>query len=1183
MSARIWTPEQQNAIDARGGAVLVSAAAGSGKTAVLVERVIQMVCAEENPVSLDRLLIVTFTKAAAAEMRERIGQALGERLSEKPENAYLLRQQMLLPSAQICTMDSFCNTLVKQYFHELDIAPDFRLADDSERRALEDAVLSDCIEELYTDRSDTFSNLSDLFVLGSSDRALKETVLELYRYAQAYPFPERWLSEIAPMYAPNIPVAKTLFGKKILECAVAKVADNLRILHKATDMLADEPALLAAYEPTFLSDIASNEAVLSALEAGDWDAAVARAEAYVPARLKAAPREYSGSAMKDIAKNMRDAAKKTLSGLSAMFPATEAQHRADMEYLQPIVSLLCDTVLDFSSRLLAEKKTQNVYDFNDVAHFALRLLVTCDENGEVHRTAVAEELRTRYYEILLDEYQDTNEAQDMLFSAISNDGNNLFTVGDLKQCIYGFRLAMPEIFLRRRAAYHDYDGTHFPARITLDRNFRSRKNVADGINYIFGQLMTQDFGGVDYNATERLNPAAAYDACEDTEVELHLLPSDGEEGARTLECRHIAEVIRQAVDSKMLITAKNGEKRPVRYGDFCILMRASTGGEEYRTALEAVGIPAFYQKKGGFFAMREIEIMTSLLEILNNPLLDVPLCACLLSPIWGFTPDELAELQMDSHEETLFRKLRACDTPKCRTFLADYNELRRLSTVQTPAELLRTIYEKTSFPAVVGALPGGENRKLNLLLLLTFAEEYTANGKNSLSGFLRYLARMRENASNVEAASGVSEYADVVRIMTVHKSKGLEFPVVILAKCGSAFNRRDQMKKMLIHPALKLGLRVFDRENRRTFDSVPYKAAKLAIQDDAQAEELRVLYVALTRAKEKLILVGGGNGQRKTESYVRDAAQAVLGESSVPPMFVRSAGSYLDWILAACMHHPQAESLRALTDVGVRQSTVGGFSLKVVLPRTESAAIAEQPKAERALPDAHLLFEIDARVGYRYDRLPLAACPSKVSASSLNSADTALDFFASARPAFLGKDGIAPAVRGTLTHRFAEVCDFDRAAADLDAEIARLTALHQFTEDEAAVLDRAKLRAFFASPLFERMRHADALYREQKFTVFFPANAVQPTLHTRFKGEQVMVQGIIDCAFIENGNLTVVDYKTDRVREAEELSERYQNQLAVYKRAAEEIFGMPVRETLLYSFCLEREILVAGRREFEPA
>lgn len=1174
MSERIWTAEQRQAIEARGGAVLVSAAAGSGKTAVLVERVIRMVCDKDHPVSLDRLLIVTFTKAAAAEMRERIGTALGQRLAEDPENNHLLRQQMLLPSAQICTMDSFCNTLVKQYFHELDITPDYRLADDSERRALEEEVLSACVELLYTQRGEAFSRLSDLFVLGSSDRSLKDTVLELYGYAQAYPFPERWLSEIAPMYSPDMAVTQTVFGKKILATAEARVKDNLRMLHKALNMLSEEPPLLAAYEPAIVSDMACNAELLSAIQAGEWDASIACAENYVPARLKSAPREYSDSDIKASVTAMRNKAKKMLQEIPALFPATETQYCADMQYLQPIVALLCNTVLDFSKRLFEVKKEHNVYDFNDIAHLALRLLVVCDANGTIHRTAVAEELRTRYDEILLDEYQDTNEAQDMLFSAISDEESNLFTVGDVKQSIYGFRLAMPEIFLRRRAAYWDYDGVHFPARITLDRNFRSRKNVADGINYIFGQLMTPQFCGVDYNATERLNPAAPFDAAEDTAVELHLIPSDSAEGSRAFECRHIAKVIRRAVDSKMLITAKNGEKRPVRYGDFCILMRSSTGGEEYRAALEAVGIPAFYQKKGGFFAMREIETMTSLLKILNNPLLDVPLCACLLSPIWGFTPDELSEIQMGSRAETLFRKLRAYDSEKCRAFLADYGELHRLSTVLTPAELLRTIYEKTGYPAIVGSMAGGENRKLNLLLLQTFAEEYTENGKNSLSGFLRYLSKLKENASNVEAASGVSEYADVVRIMTVHKSKGLEFPVVILAKCGAAFNRHDQMKKMLIHPEMKLGLRIFDRENRRTFDSVPYVAARLAIGEAAQAEELRVLYVALTRAREKLILVGGGNAQRKTESIVQTAAQAVLGETGVPPMFTQKAQSSLDWILAACMHHPQAEVIRELAGVGLRQSAVGGFSLKVVFPDAEPAEVLEITETAKALPDIQLLAEIESRVQYHYDRLPLSACPSKVAASALDSSDSVLDFFASARPAFLGKGGLSPAVRGTLMHRFAEICDFNLAAENLETEIERLTAENYFTAEESAVLDREKLSAFFKSSLFQRMRCADALYREQKFTVFFPANTVQNGLAPEFENEKVLVQGIIDCAFLENGRLTVVDYKTDRVRTEEELSERYKNQLSVYKCAAEEIFGMPVRETILYSFCLQKEISV---------
>ncbi len=1172
MSVRTWTPEQNNAITARGGALLVSAAAGSGKTAVLVERVIRMVCDMQNPCPLDRLLIVTFTKAAAAEMRERIGKALRAELQKDPTNSYLLRQQMLLPSAEICTMDSFCNALVKRYFHALDISPDFRILEDSERRALEEETVSACIGTLYEENSTVFRQLSDLFLLGSSDRCLKDTVLELYRYAQAYPFPERWLSEIPSFYQANQTVAESPWGKVILSYIADQLRENIRVLQKALQLLSDEQKLYDVYAPAIENDLSYNQSVFTAVQAGAWDSVKSQIESYVPERMKPAPREYRDSDLKATVSAIRNKAKKGLQALPKVMPATEAEFRDDALYLQPIVTLLTKTVCDFSTRLKAAKRDANAFDFNDISHMALQLLVREDADGGIVKTEIAEALSEKYREILLDEYQDTNEAQDMLFSAISKNETNLFTVGDVKQSIYGFRLAMPEIFVRRRAAYADFDGVTYPARITLGRNFRSRKTVAEGINCIFGQLMTETLGGVDYNGTERLVPAAGYTAEEDPPIELHLLKETAD-GASS-EPDYIAQRIRDLVDSKALVTDKNGEKRPVRYGDICILMRSLTNGEKYRTALERAGIPAFYQKKGGFFSVTEIRVMTSLLQILNNPLLDVPLCACLISPIWGFTPDELAEIQMETRGEGLFQKLRASKLPKCRAFLADYLDLRRLSTVQPPADLLRTIYEKTGYAAIVGAMPGGENRKLNLLLLQHYAESYAENGQMGLSGFLRYLEKLQNNESNVEAATGVSEYADVVRIMTIHKSKGLEFPVVILAKCAAGFNRQDQTGRMLIHPAMKLGFKVFDAQNRRTYPSVPYVGTQLAIAADAQAEELRVLYVALTRAKERLILVGCGNGTRKAERIVENAALAVLGEERVPTVFVRDAPSYMHWLVAALIKHPQSEALRKIAAVGERQSTVGGFSLQVVLPENAQQEMRAETETEELSADPALLQMIDAHVRYRYRDLPLAACPAKVAASALNECEHHLDFFAEARPAFLGKGGLTPAMRGTVTHRFAELCDFAAAKADLEGEIQRLCAQGNFTEEEAQALDRTALSAFFRSDLFHRMQHADRLYREQKFTVFFPATEVQPDLDAAYSEEQIMVQGIIDCAFLENGRLIVADYKTDRIQDAAVLAERYKRQLAIYKRAAEALFQTEVTETLLYSFYLKKEIPV---------
>lgn len=1177
MSTRNWTPEQKNAISARDGSVLVSAAAGSGKTAVLVERVIQMVCDSAHPVGLDRLLIVTFTKAAAAEMRERIGQALADCLARDPENAYLLRQQILLPSAEICTIDSFCNTLVKQQFHALGISPDFRILDDSERRAMEEEAVSECVAELYNQGGEVFENLADLFLLGSSDGDLKEAVLRLYKFSQAYPFPEAWLSAIASAYNPEIPLVDTIWGKEICSCLSAQLAENQRILKNALQMLEQEPPLAEKYTPAFASDLQYTQKIADALSENEWDTVKMLLAEYTPEKLGSAPRTYTDSSLKTTVTAIRDKVKKSLrDGLPKYLPATAAEHKRDMQYLQPIVSLLCDTALGFSARLLEKKRTENAFDFNDISHMALSLLVSRAADGSVLRAPLAVEISEKYEEILLDEYQDTNEAQDMLFSAISREGQNLFTVGDVKQSIYGFRLAMPEIFLHRREQYADFDGKTYPARITLDKNFRSRKNVAEGINYLFGQLMTKDACGIDYSGKERLNPAAPFDAAEDESVELHLLSGAAQdEDGNFTECRHIAETVRNMLDSKMLVTDKNGERRPVRPRDICILMRSLKNGNRYLEALESVGVPAFYQKKGGFFSMREIRVMVSLLEILNNPLLDVPLCACLLSPIWGFTPDELAQINLHSHETALFRRLRAFGSPKCRAFLADYEGLKRLSTVQTPAALLRSIYAYTGFEAIVGAMAGGENRKLNLLLLLRYAEEYGEIGKNSLSGFLRYLEKLRENEENVEAATGVSEYADVVRIMTVHKSKGLEFPVVILAKCGTQFNRKDLYKKLLLHQELLLGLKIYERENRRTFQSVPYVGTQIAMRNSLQAEELRVLYVALTRAKEKLIFVGN-TGAGSLENKVKSAALAVQGETGVPTAVVNGANCYMDWILASCIKHPQAEFLREMADVGTRESTVDGFDLQVVLPSSEAQteAVMESEPVETAKPDAALLAEIDRRVQFRYRAMPLATCPGKVSASALNEAEHGFTYFAAAEPAFLGKSGLTPAERGTATHRFAEVCDFQNAQDDLEAEIQRLQNAGFLQKEECAVLDRETLTAFLQSDLLARMQSAEETHREQKFTVLFPANAVVSTLGDDFPDEQITVQGIIDCAFVENGEIVVVDYKTDRVKTGEELAERYKKQLSVYKRAAEELFCLPVKETLLYSFILKKTVLV---------
>ncbi len=1171
-----WTQEQENAIQAHGGTVLVSAAAGSGKTAVLVERVIRMVCDTQNPCPLNKLLIVTFTKAAAAEMRERIGLALEACLKNDPQNRYLLKQQLLLPTAQICTIDSFCGTLVKAHYNELNISPDFRLLDDSERKSMEEEAVSESILPLYSEKSEAFLNLSDIFLLGGSDRMLKDTILDLYHYAQAYPFPNIWLQNIPALYSSEKEVFSTPWGQKILAYIKDIAKDNIEILHTAFSVLADDIPLLDAYAPALNSDLYTNEKLLDLCEARDWDALKEELESYKPERLKAAPKEYKESLVKATATSLRDSVKKAMKGLVGILPVTCDEYREDAQILQPIISLLIDTVERFSDILYHKKQEANAYDFNDISHMALQLCVTEDAEGNLVRTELAKTLAQEYREILLDEYQDTNKAQDLLFSAISDDEKNLFMVGDVKQSIYAFRRAMPDIFIERRDHAAVYDGETFPARIDLNANFRSRKTVAEGINAVFSRIMSREMGGVEYGDTEKLNPCGDFAGTEDLAVELHLLESnDANEDGSLPEAVHIAKTIRQMVDSKMPVFQKDKTQRPVQYGDICILMRSTTGAEKYKEALENEGIPTFFQKKGGFFSMREVSLVVSLLQILDNPFLDVPLCACLLSPLWGFTPDDISNLKLDYKEDSFFSRLSRSDEAKAKAFLEDYAYLRRLSTTLTPASLLRAIYEKTGCMAIVGALPGGENRRLNLLLLLQYAEEYEAKGKTGLAGFLRYLERLKENESNVEAATGVSSYANVVRIMTIHKSKGLEFPVVILAKCGSSFNTQDQKKKMLLHNDMKIGMKVPDRKNHRVFSSVPYVAGKLAIAEDERAEELRVLYVALTRAKEKLILVGSGGKKRSIQNVIKNAALAVLNKDTVPLFFVRKAGSYLDLLVAALLKHPDADALLALADVPPVQKSKEHFPLKIVLDTLEAQAREkDEPEEAPATVNAELLSKIRAKTSYVYPRAALSKCPAKASASALNEKHKPVDFFATARPAFMSKEGLTPAMRGAATHRFAEKCDFKNAKEDLEKEIQRLEKEGFLSQEETEALDRIGLFAFFSSPLFARMEKSPRIYREQKFTVFFSAGDVDSALPDALKAEEVLIQGVLDCAFEENGKIVIVDYKTDHEKDEEKLRETYKEQLSVYKRAAKEVFGKEISETLLYSFYLKKEISI---------
>lgn len=1172
MAERSWTRDQRNAFEARGGTLLVSAAAGSGKTAVLVERVLESICDEQHPVPVDRLLIATFTKAAAAEMRERIGKALSDRLQSEPNNHYLIRQKLLLPAADICTIDSFCNALVRENYHKLGISPDYRLVQGSELDVLRNEAAGNAVEQMYAEKNPAFHALAELFVSGRSDASLIENILRLYDYAQSYPFPEEWLLGVAKMHDPNGLPQDTLFGEILL----SELRDSLLFAASLCDSalrgMESYEDLYEKYSPAFLSDKAYAEHVSALVELKKWDEIKNALENITFEKLKPAPKAYKDMPIKTHCSEIRKAVKSVFEKAAVLLPATEAEYKQDAESLAPIIGALCTCVLRFKEELSKLKQAENALDFSDAAHLALSLLVE-KKNGEICRTPLADELSEKYEAILLDEYQDTNEAQDMLFSALSRNGGNLFMVGDVKQSIYRFRMAMPEIFLRKRDKLPLYENENYPAKIILDRNFRSRKGVTDCINFVFRQVMSAKLGDVEYTDEEALRCAAAYPEKSAPEAELHILDMAGMAGAaREEEGAYIAEQIALLMQSGMTVKGENGE-RPLQYRDICILFRSlGANARACADALSARSIPSFLQKSGGFFQNSEISVMLSLLKILDNPLQDVPLLSVLLSPIYGFSPDDIAELRIASPKGSLYHAVLSSDSERARHFLSEYRAMRRLSTAVTADSLLRTLYARTAYPYVVRAMENGEGRYLNLMLLLQYASDYEATGRTGLAGFIRYIEKIQKSKSDLSAAAEVSESADVVRMMTIHKSKGLEFPVVILANCGGKINKSSASGNLLIHPKTGVGMLCKDDSTFRKFPTVPYAASKAAILTSDMSEELRVLYVAMTRAREKLVLTGCyANAQKRLAALYAETAFS----ERISPAFLRDSTYYLDILASAFLRHKDANALRDFAGAEGIKILPSDSSMRFTVVTSSVLKDTETARTASALPSRKILDLIAERVTYEYPYAALSPFVTKKAASEFSPAAETTDFFASARPAFLSKGHLTPAERGTAAHAFLELCEFSAAAENIEAELSRLLSENKLTKEQGKALETEKLQRFFKSGLYRRIALSARVQREFEFTIAVPLSETEAQIDPLCADEKIIVQGKMDCVFFENGEAVIVDYKTDKNADPEALRARYRSQLKIYKRAAEEVFGCRVKETVLFAISTGESISLA--------
>ena len=1179
------TPQQLGAVEDRGGSLLVSAAAGSGKTKVLVERVFAYL--REEHCHIDDFLIITFTRAAAAELRSKLAAELARRVAAEPENGHLRQQMFRVYQADIKTVDGFCASLLREHVHLLEpvdgrsLTPDFRILDESECTLLKERALEQALENFYQrigQGDEGCRLLAETLGFGRDDRGLALLVPEVHAKLQSHPYPEKWLAQAAEGWR-ELPqrLADSVYGRTIMDDTVRRALYWAgRLERAARDMGGCQP-VFDAYADRFLEAAAQLREYETAAQKG-WDE-MSRVD--VTFRKLGAVRGEENGDSKAAAKAVWDKCKAAVKKLSAPYQTAESELLDDLRAIAPAMEALLELTADFDRRFQAEKVRRNAMDFSDQEHYAVRLLA--GEDGTP--TELGEQVSHRYREIMVDEYQDTNEVQNCIFRAVSRQGENIFAVGDVKQSIYRFRLAEPGIFLEKYRTYLDAEDAApgQPRRRVLSRNFRSRREVLDAANFVFTAIMSREMGELDYTEEQYLHFGAAYypDAPE-RETEFHYLSVEDTPEQRfdraEAEARFTARRIRQLLDGGFPVRGGDGELRPVEPEDIVILMRSPSARlAVFTAALEREGIPCDGGESEDFFSAMEIAVVLSLLEIVDNPRQDVPLIAVLRSPLVGMSADRLAEIRALQPEGDYYEALCRDEGEDAQAFLSLLRELRHASREMAADKLLWYCYDRCRVEAIFGTMADGAQRQARLTALYDYVRRLVQSGRTGLFDCVSHLRRLLENGD--APAITAARASGGVRIMSVHKSKGLEFPVVVLADLNRSFNRQDLDRPVLVHPQLGVGAERVETERRIRYDTVSKSALALTLEREAKAEELRILYVAMTRAQEKLIMVCS---RKNPEKHLRELA--ALTELPVPPEAVSGANCPGDWLLLTLLNTFQASELHGFAGVRPSELTEAPAGVTVHLHRiggeeTEGAASpAEEDAGESpdTTPDT-------ASLGFVYGHRAATVTPSKVTATQLKG--RAIDEeiaegtlprrreSAPERPRFLQeKRGLTGAERGTAMHLVMQFLPLDTAAepwavAEVIDDLRRRRLL---TPEQAAALDVPALVRFLASPLAERIRNAPRLWREYRFALLTDAGIYDGDA----AGEEMLLQGVADCVFETESGLAVVDFKTDRVQTAEvqQRAEVYRAQLDAYAGALSRILERPVTERILYFFACGEEI-----------
>lgn len=1207
-----WTNEQQAAIDSRGQTLLLSAAAGSGKTAVLVERIIRRLLDKEYPIDITELLVVTFTKAAAAEMRDRIGMALMKALSET-KDPRVERQLALLPSAQISTLHAFCQHVIRKYFYTIDLDPAFSIAGEEELNLLRRQVLEDVFLSYYEDdeKASILYPLADMFGSDRGDDILMDTVSRMYTYARSLAWPEHWLKEAARAYdvAPDAVIDDMVWAGPIKDAVRRILEEDARLYDGVLYHLRQREAFAPACD-TF---VAEQAALRQAAQARSWNDLSRFVRAIDFPRLKSLRKlSDDDKAVWERCKKVRDDVKKdVIKTLQAVyFSATPEEWLDGMRAMKPIMDGLVTLTLDFAKAYGAAKKEKGWIDFSDLEHFCLQILLAPDASPE-HPvpSAAAEELRSQYEEVFIDEYQDTNGVQELITRLVSGEDNR-FMVGDIKQSIYRFRLADPTLFLEK---YHSFsrDEKAVQRCIDLGRNFRSVPVVLDAVNAVFSRAMTAEAAGMDYGEREKLY--AGRQAPDDerwiggpVEVDIVPTPSDEEDDdgstAFEKECRFIAGRIGELLASGRMAARKDGTLEPLSYRHIVVLLRSMAGKADVLIqALQEGGIPSYAEQSGGYFAAVEVQVMLALLRCIDNPEQDLAMAAVLRSPLVGLDETALAGVRL-AGDGTLWQNLPAFvaslpdgvdEKEDLQQFMAAFDSWRTYSRRHGVAELLQRLYDDTAYVDFVGAMPGGDVRQANLKALYDRARQYEEAGFRGLFRYLQLMDKMKEDGLDLAPAKVVSEKEDVVRIMSIHKSKGLEFPVVFVADMGKAFNRRDTQDQILFHNRLGIGLKQYDPEWRMSYPTLIWSGIAAQLRWEGAAEEERILYVAMTRARDQLILTG------HSSHIDRDWQRWT---SRLNPA---QAKSYFDWVMPAALApfgakadadyaRPGAAWQDAIWQVRIARAVPAGTVEEGAYdgePRLEALRrgdltgtpvpswLDEQLSWQYAYPQAvrtAAKFSV-SEVKRRYqelhsDELQDEAALSVPAAAVIPTAPGEDDAFAALPPWLAGEEAaVSGAQRGTALHKALQYITpaADQTTATLRREIDAFVRQGLLSREEAKLVYVPVLAAFCQSDIGRRMAESPELHREYPFTVLLAGGDPLPETET---GEQILIQGVIDCLFREDDAWILVDYKSDRLETADAFRSRYAVQLALYKRAVEQITHRPVEETYIYSLHLQQEI-----------